>query len=153
VLVICTNTMHKVADEVQRDIRIPLLHIADATGEQIRAAGLKKVGLLGTKFTMEEDFCKGRFVKKHGLDVIVPDDHERRVVSRVIYDELCAGQVKPASKEKFCGIIQGLIAEGAEGIVLACTEIYLLINQDDVRVPVFDTTRIHAESAVRFALE
>jgi aspartate racemase len=153
VLVICTNTMHKVADEVQRDIRIPLLHIADATGEQIRAAGLKKVGLLGTKFTMEEDFCKGRFVKKHGLDVIVPDDHERRVVSRVIYDELCAGQVKPASKEKFCAIIQNLIARGAEGIVLACTEIYLLINQDDVRVPVFDTTRIHAESAVRFALE
>jgi len=145
--------MHKVADEVQRDIRIPLLHIADATAEQIRAAGLKKVGLLGTKFTMEEDFCKGRFAEKHGLEVIMPDANERETVNRIIYNELCIGQVKPSSKEKFCRIIQTLIAGGAEGIVLGCTEIYLLVSQDDVQVPVFDTTRIHAESAARFALE
>ena len=152
-LVICTNTMHKVADEVQRDIKIPLLHIADATGKQIRVAGLRKVGLLGTKFTMEEDFCKGRLAERHGLEAIVPDANQREAVNRIIYSELCVGQVKPSSKEKFCRIIQGLIAEGAEGIVLACTEIYLLIKQDDVEVPVFDTTRIHAESAARFALE
>jgi len=153
VLVICTNTMHKVADEVQKDIRIPLLHIADATAEQIRAAGLRKVGLLGTKFTMEEDFCKGRFTEKHGLEVIVPDDSERQIVNRIIYSELCVGQVKPSSKEKFCKIIRNLIARGAGGIVLGCTEIYLLVNQGDVQVPVFDTTRIHAESAARYALE
>lgn len=152
-LVICTNTMHKVADEVQRDIKIPLLHIADATGKQIRVAGLRKVGLLGTKFTMEEDFCKGRLAERHGLEVIVPDANQREAVNRIIYSELCVGQVKPSSKEKFCRIIQDLIAGGAEGIVLACTEIYLLIKQDDVEVPVFDTTRIHAESAARFALE
>lgn len=153
VLVVCTNTMHKVADEVQRDIRIPLLHIADATAEQIRAAGLKKVGLLGTKFTMEEDFCKKRFAEKHGLEVIIPDANGRETVNRIIYNELCIGQVKPSSKEKFCRIIQTLIAGGAEGIVLGCTEIYLLVSQDDVQVPVFDTTRIHAESAARLALE
>ena len=152
-LVICTNTMHKVADEVQKDIRIPLLHIADATAEQVRAAGLKKVGLLGTKFTMEEDFCKGRFVEKHGLEVIVPDDSERQIVNRIIYSELCVGQVKPSSKEEFCRIIRNLIAGGAGGIVLGCTEIYLLVNQGDVQVPAFDTTRILAESAARFALE
>lgn len=152
-LIICTNTMHKVADEVQSAVTIPLLHIADATAEQIRAAGLRKVGLLGTKFTMEEDFCKGRFVEKYGLEVIVPGDDERRIVNRIIYNELCAGQVKPSSKEKFCEIIRNLIARGVEGIVLGCTEIYLLVNQRDVQVPVFDTTRIHAESAARFALE
>jgi aspartate racemase len=153
VLVVCTNTMHKVADEVQKDIRIPLLHIADATAEQIRAAGLKKVGLLGTKFTMEEDFCKGRLAERHGLEVIIPHANEREVVNRIIYNELCIGQVELSSKEKFCGIIQNLVAGGAEGIVLGCTEIYLLVSQDDVQVPVFDTTRIHAESAARFALE
>lgn len=153
VLVICTNTMHKVADEVQRDIRIPLLHIADAAAEQVRAAGLKKVGLLGTKFTMQEEFCKGRLAERHGLEVIIPDANERETVNRIIYNELCVGQVKPSSKARFCGIIQDLVAAGAEGIVLGCTEIYLLISQDDVQVPAFDTTRIHAESAVRFALE
>ncbi len=152
-LVICTNTMHKVADEVQRAIKIPLVHIADATAEEVKATCLNKVGLLGTKFTMQEAFCKGRFVEKYGLKVIVPDNRERQTVNRIIYDELCAGQVKPSSKERFCRIIRNLIAEGAEGIVLGCTEIYLLVNQSDVQVPVFDTTRIHAEAAARFALE
>ncbi len=152
-LVICTNTMHKVADEVQKDIRIPLLHVADATAEAIKATGPKKLGLLGTRFTMEEDFCKARLVDKHGLEVVIPDRDERQIVDRTIYEELCTGEVKPSSKEKFCKIIRNLIARGAEGIVLGCTEIYLLVKQRDVEVPVFDTTRIHAESAARFALE
>ncbi len=152
-LVICTNTMHKVADEVQKDIRIPLLHVADATAEAIKATGPKKLGLLGTRLTMEEDFCKARLVDKHGLEVVIPDRDERQIVDRTIYEELCTGEVKPSSKEKFCKIIRNLIARGAEGIVLGCTEIYLLVKQRDVEVPVFDTTRIHAESAARFALE
>ena len=153
VLIICTNTMHKVADEVQGSIKIPLLHIADATAEEIKAAGLKKVGLLGTRFTMEEDFWKARLVQKHGLEVIIPDQDERQIVDRTIYRELCIGQVKPSSKENLCKIIRNLIARGAEGIVLGCTEIYLLLDQRDVQVPLFDTTRIHAESAARFVLE
>jgi aspartate racemase len=153
VLIICTNTMHKVADEVQRDVKIPLLHIADATAEAVKAAGLKKVGLLGTRFTMEEDFYQARLANQHGLEVIIPDENERQIVDRTIYRELCIGEVKPSSKENFCKIIQDLIARGAEGIVLGCTEIYLLVHQRDVGVPVFDTTRIHAESAARFALQ
>ncbi len=153
VLIICTNTMHKVADEVQRSIKIPLLHVADATAEEIKAAGLKKVGLLGTRFTMEDDFWKARLVRKHGLEVIIPDQDERHIIDRTIYGELCIGEAKPSSKEKFCKIIRNLIAGGAEGIVLGCTEIYLLVHQRDVQVPLFDTTRIHAESAARFALQ
>lgn len=153
VLIICTNTMHKVADEVQRDISIPLLHIADATAEEVKAVGLTTVGLLGTKFTMEDDFWKERLVKHSSLDVIVPDQTERHVVNRTIYGELCIGQVNPSSKETFRTIIRNLVAAGAQGIILGCTEIYLLLKQKDVQVPVFDTTRIHAESAARFALE
>lgn len=153
VLVICTNTMHKVADEVQRDIRIPLLHVADVTAEEVKAAGLTKVGLLGTKFTMEEDFWKGRLVEHYGLDVIIPDQSERQIVNRTVYDELCVGQVKPSSKATFRKIVRNLVAAGAQGIILGCTEIYLLLDQQDVQVPMFDTTRIHAESAARFALE
>ena len=152
-LVICTNTMHRVADEVQRDIKIPLLHIADATAEEVKATGLKKVGLLGTKFTMEEDFCKGRFVRKHGLEVIIPDEDEREIVNRTVYQELCVGRVEPSSRQKFRRVMENLVAKGAEGIILGCTEIYLLVEKQDVQVPVFDTTRIHAESAARFALE
>jgi aspartate racemase len=152
-LVICTNTMHRVADEVQRDIKIPLLHIADAAADAIKAAGLKKVGLLGTRFTMEEDFYRARLTGKQGLEVTIPDEDQRQIVDRTIYQELCTGEVKPSSKEKFREIIQNLINRGAKGIVLGCTEIYLLVDQREVRVPVFDTTRIHAESAARFALE
>jgi len=152
VLVICTNTMHKSADHVQNNVHIPLLHIADATAEQIKARGLKKVGLLGTKFTMEDDFYKGRLREKHGIQVIIPDKHERQIINQVIFDELCIGQVKQDSKEKFRRIMQNLAENGAEGIILGCTEICLLVGQQDATVPIFDTTKIHATSAGQFAL-
>jgi aspartate racemase len=149
----CTNTMHKVADEVQKHLRIPILHIADATAQTVKAVGLKKVGLLGTKFTMEEGFYKGRLVQKHNLEVIVPTAEAREVVHRVIYDELCIGEIKPSSKMKYLDIMGHLAEEGAEGIILGCTEIGLLIKEEDVRVPLFDTTRIHALAAVEYALQ
>lgn len=152
-LVICTNTMHKVANEVQNGIKVPLLHIADATAEEINATDIKKVGLLGTKVTMEESFYKGRLTAKHGLDAVVPDEDERHVISHVIYDELCRGEVTPSSREKFRKIMQNLVANGAEGIILSCTEIGLLVSQQDVQVPVFDTTTIHAKAAAQFALQ
>lgn len=152
VLVICTNTMHKSADQVQENVHVPLLHIADATAEQVKARGLMKVGLLGTKFTMEDNFYKGRMSDKHGIEVIVPDEHERQIINQVIFDELCIGQVKQASKEKFRTIMQNLAENGAEGIILGCTEICLLVDQQDAQVPVFDTTAIHATSAALFAL-
>jgi aspartate racemase len=152
-VILCTNTMHKVADEVQKHLRIPILHIADATAQTIKAAGLKRVGLLGTKFTMEEDFYKGRLVQKHNLEVIVPTAEAREVVHRVIYDELCIGETKPSSKRKYLDIMERLAKEGAEGIILGCTEIGLLIKKEDSRVPLFDTTEIHAIAAVEYALE
>jgi aspartate racemase len=153
VLIICTNTMHKVADQVQKNVAVPLLHIADATAEEIKARGLKTVGLLGTKFTMEQSFYKERLAAKHGLEVIVPEENERHIVDRVIYDELCCGQVAPSSKETFYTIMDNLVAHGAKGIILGCTEISLLVGQQDVQFPVFDTTKIHAEAAARFALQ
>jgi aspartate racemase len=152
VLVICTNTMHKSADYIQNNVHIPLLHIADATAEQIKATGLKKVGLLGTKFTMEDDFYKGRLRDKYGIEVIIPDEHERQIIDQVIYDELCIGLIKQDSKENFRMIMQNLAENGAEGIILGCTEICLLVGQQDATVPIFDTTKIHAISAGRFAL-
>lgn len=152
VLIICTNTMHKVADPVQKNVAIPLLHIADATAEDIQAKGLQKIGLLGTKFTMEQDFYTERLTDKHGLDVIIPGNDERNVINHVIYDELCRGQIKPSSKEQFCMIIQNLVANGAEGIILGCTEIGLLVHQQDVTVPLFDTAIIHAKAVARLAL-
>lgn len=152
VLLICTNTMHKVADEVQENVEIPLLNIADAAAEEIKARGLKKVGLLGTKFTMEDDFYKERLVKKHGLETIVPDGRERQIINHVVYNELCCGRVKRASKEKFRRIMQNLAENGAEGIILGCTEICLLVDQRDAEIPLFDTTTIHATSAAKFAL-
>lgn len=153
VLVICSNTMHKVADAVQKNVTIPLLHIADATAEEIITKQFRRVGLLGTKFTMEQDFYKERLTNKYGLEVIVPADDERDVINRVIYDELCSGQVKPSSKETCCRIMQNLVANAAEGMILGCTEIGLLVNQQDIHVPLFDTTKIHAKAAARFALE
>jgi aspartate racemase len=153
VLIICTNTMHKVADQVQKNVTVPLLHIADATAEEIKARGLKKVGLLGTKFTMEQSFYKDRLADKHGFEVIVPEEKERNIVDHVIYDELCCGEIKPLSKEMFCTIMENLVTNGAEGIILGCTEICLLIGQQDVQIPLFDTTKIHAEAAARFALQ
>jgi aspartate racemase len=151
-LIICTNTMHKMADEVEAAIGIPLLHIADATAEVIKSQGLTKIGLLGTKFTMEEDFYRGRLVEKHGLDVIIPDAEDREIVHRVIYDELVLGAIKSESREQYKQIIEKLIAAGAQGIILGCTEIGLLVKEEDSRVPLFDTTYIHAISAVEMAL-
>jgi aspartate racemase len=152
VLIICTNTMHKVADPVQKNVAIPLLHIADATAEDIQAEGLQRIGLLGTKFTMEQDFYTERLTNKHGLDAIIPADDERDVINHVIFDELCCGQAKPSSKKQFCTIIQHLVADGAEGIILGCTEIGLLVHQQDVTVPLFDTAIIHAKAVARLAL-
>ena len=151
-LIICTNTMHKMADEVQKSLGIPLLHIADATGEVVKAQGLRKVGLLGTKFTMEEDFYRGRLVQKHGLSVIIPDAADREIIHKVIYGELVLGRINPASKAEYVRIIENLVRQGAEGIILGCTEIGLLVKDEDSRVPLFDTTRIHALAAVKFAL-
>jgi aspartate racemase len=151
-VVICTNTMHKMADEVQRRINIPLLHIADATAERIKVHGLKKIGLLGTKFTMEEDFYRGRLIEKHDLEVIIPSEREREIVHRTIYDELVMGEVKPSSKEQYIAIMNNLAGNGAEGIILGCTEIGLLVGKKDIEGPVFDTTVIHAEVAVEYAL-
>jgi len=151
-IVLCTNTMHKVADEVEKQIQIPILHIADATAERIKTKRVKKVGLLGTQFTMEEDFYKNRLIEKHGLQIMIPTSEEREMVHRVIYDELCVGEIKPSSKMKYMDIIERLAKDGAEGIILACTEIGLLVKEKDSQVPLFDTTRIHAEAAVEYAL-
>ncbi|MBN2258794.1 MAG: aspartate/glutamate racemase family protein [Anaerolineaceae bacterium] len=151
-ILICTNTMHKMADEVQNSIHVPLLHLVDTTGEQIRKAGLKKVGLLGTKFTMEQDFYKGRLSDMFGLEVLIPDFEEREIIHHVIYQELCLGKINQASKEKFIRIITNLINNGAEGIILGCTEIPLLVKQKDIPVSIYDTTEIHARSAVNYAL-
>ncbi|MDO9109643.1 MAG: aspartate/glutamate racemase family protein [Desulfatirhabdiaceae bacterium] len=151
-IVLCTNTMHKVAEEIQAHINIPFLHIADATARQITDSGIKKVGLLGTRFTMEEDFYKSRLTEKFGLEVIIPDADAREVVHRVIYDELVVGKIRQDSRERYLYIIQQLVDGGAEGIILGCTEIGLLVHQGDCRVPLFDTTRIHAVAAVEYAL-
>ena len=151
-VLLCTNTMHKVADDIQASIQIPLLHIADATAEQIRAQGLTTVGLLGTRFTVEEDFYVGRLTQRHGLQVLIPNPDEREMIHRVIYDELCLGEIKAESKAKYLAAIDRLIDRGAQGIILGCTEIGLLIQADDCRVPVFDTTRLHAQAAVALAL-
>ena len=150
-LVLCTNTMHRVLDVIEPAIGIPVLHIADATARRIRAAGLTKVGLLATRFTMEQDFYRGR-LERNGLAVIVPDADERVEIHRVIYDELCLGAIRNASRETFRTIMANLVARGAEGLILGCTEIGLLVGADDTSVPVFDTARIHAEDAVDWAL-
>jgi len=151
-VVLCTNTMHKVADEIQAHINIPFLHIADATARRIKDSGIRKIGLLGTRFTMEEDFYKARLSQKYGLDVMIPIAPEREIVHRVIYDELVLGKIQQESREKYTEIIEGLVKDGAEGVILGCTEIGLLVHPEDCRVPLFDTTRIHAEAAVDFAL-
>ena len=152
-LLICTNTMHKMAEEVQANIEIPLLHIADAAAEAIKARGLHKVGLLGTRFTMEENFYRGRLAEKYGLEVLIPNDADRAIVHRVIYEELVLGKIVPASKVEYQRIIANLIQQGAEGIILGCTEIGLLVKDEDSRVPLFDTTSIHAQAAVEMALK
>ena len=150
-LLLCTNTMHKVADQVQEAVDIPLLHLADATAEAVRRAGLDSVGLLGTAFTMEQSFYRDRLAG-HGLRVLVPEEADRAFVHRVIYDELCVGVVRDSSREGYREVIGRLVAEGAQGVVLGCTEIELLITADDSPVPVFPTTRLHVEAAVERAL-
>jgi aspartate racemase len=152
-IVLCTNTMHKVAPEIESAAGVPLLHIADATARQVSVRGLKKIGLLGTRFTMEEDFYKGRLAQKYGLEVLVPGPADRETVHRVIYEELVVGRIEPSSRRQFVTIIEGLAGEGAEGVILGCTEIGLLVKDKDSPVPLFDTTRIHAEAAVDMALE
>jgi aspartate racemase len=151
-LVLCTNTMHRVADEVADAVGIPLLHIADATAEHIRAHGLTSVGLLGTRYTMEQGFYRGRLKEQHGLDVLIPDPDGRTVVHDVIYNELVLGRVEERSRAAYREIMGELVTRGADAIVLGCTEIGLLVGEGDAAVPLFDTTRIHAEKAVEAAL-
>ena len=151
-LLICTNTMHRMADAVEAAVSIPLLHIADPTAGRIRAAGLRRVGLLGTAFTMEQDFYKGRLRDRHGLEVIVPGEADRATVHRIIYDELVAGKIVPASRAACRDVIARLVADGAQAVILGCTEIMLLVTPEDSAVPLFDTTALHAEAAVAMAL-
>jgi amino-acid racemase len=151
-ILICTNTMHKMAEAVASAIAIPLLHIADPTAEKIRSVGINKVGLLGTAFTMEQGFYKGRLSKKYNLQVLVPEAEDRAIVHRVIYEELVAGKVIPASRAIYREVIARLIARGAEAVILGCTEIMLLVSDEDSAVPLFDTTTIHALAAVDRAL-
>jgi len=150
-LLICTNTMHKVASEIQEAIQIPLLHIADATAEIIVHEGIKSVGLLGTAFTMEQEFYKGRLIKNYGLKVLVPNEKDRQIVHNIIYRELCFGKIESDSKAEYLRIIDALAAQGAEAVILGCTEIGMLVNQADSKVRLFDTTAIHAEKAVEYA--
>jgi aspartate racemase len=150
-LLLCTNTMHKVADQVERAVDIPFLHLADATAAAVRAAAVSTVGLLGTGFTMEQDFYRDRLAT-HGLTVLVPEKVDRDVVHRVIYDELCVGIVDPASRQAFQQVMSRLVDHGAQGMILGCTEIELLVGAEDTSVPVFPTTRLHVEAAVDRAL-
>ena len=151
-LVLCTNTMHKVASSLEAAVNIPLLHIADPTAEAIKAAGIQKVGLLGTRFTMEQDFYRGRLAEKHGLEVLTPSPKDRAIVHDIIYQELCLGIIKPTSRAHYRRIMAQLKANGAQGIILGCTEITLLVDQTDAELPLFDTTRLHALYAAEWAL-
>jgi aspartate racemase len=152
VLLICTNTMHRMAPAVQAAVSVPLLHIADPTAEKIKVGGFRKVGLLGTAFTMEHEFYKGRLSEKHGLGVIVPGDEDRATVHRIIYDELVAGKVSRESRDAYRGVIARLVDAGAEAVILGCTEIMLLVRPEDSPVPIFDTTALHAEAAIDASL-
>jgi aspartate racemase len=151
-LLICTNTMHKMADDIEKNVGIPVMHIVDAAAECIKSEGIRKVGLLGTKFTMEQDFYKGRLYEKHGIEVIIPDEMERQKVHDIIYNELVLGIIQDSSRKIYLEIINNLVSKGAEGIVLGCTEIPLLVKQEDCNIRLFDTTTIHALAAVDKAL-
>lgn len=151
-IVICTNTMHKVVNDIQSKITIPLLHIADATAAQIKEKGINTVGLLGTRYTMEQDFYKSR-LEMNGIKVIVPSEEEREIINKVIYEELCLGKIQQNSRDYYKKVIQGLIESGAKGIILGCTEIGLLVKPEDSDVPLFDTAYIHAFEAVNMSLE
>ena len=152
-IVLCTNTMHKLADQIIANVNIPFLHIADATAEKIIASGIKRIGLLGTRFTMEHDFYKGRLINNFGLDVLIPEKTDCDIIHRVIYEELVLGKIVDASRTEYQRIMSDLLAKGAEGIILGCTEIELLIKDGDSSAPLFPTTRIHAIAAVEKALE
>lgn len=152
-LLICTNTMHKVAPQIEASLTIPILHIADATALELKSNSIARVGLLGTRFTMEQDFYKGRLSEQHGIEVLVPDEEDRSTVHEIIYNELCLGEVKPESKAAYVEIINKLHAQGAQAVILGCTEIALLVQQQDTHVPLYDTTEIHAMAAVNYALK
>ena len=151
-MLICTNTMHKLASQIEHYISIPLLHIADATAEYVKTKNMRSVGLLGTRFTMEEEFYKGRLVQTHGMDVIVPSKADRELVDRIIFKELCLGIVKEESRQQYLRIMDRMHQEGAEGIIEGCTEIVMLVQQQHTHIPLFDTTRIHGKKAVAYAL-
>jgi len=151
-LLICTNTMHKVAPQIQEAIKIPILHIADATAEVLLQNGIKTVGLLGTTFTMEQDFYKGRLGDKYGLEVLVPNKKDRQIVHKIIFQELCLGKIRADSKIKYLRSIDFLADQGAEAVILGCTEIGMLVNQSDTKIKLFDTTAIHAGKAVAYAI-
>lgn len=152
-LVLCTNTMHKIAPVIASATRIPLLHIADPTANAIKKAGYKRVALLGTRFTMEQDFYRGRLSQNHAIEVLVPEPNDREQVHRIIYDELCMGILKESSRQQYKEVIQRMASQGAEAVILGCTEISLLIGSKDVSVPLFDTTTLHAEAAANQALQ
>jgi len=151
-LLICTNTMHKVASQIESNINIPILHIADATAEVLIKDGIKKVGLLGTSFTMEQEFYKGRLKDKFNLDVLVPSAYDIKIIHDIIYNELCLGKIKVESKNEYLAIIHNLVNHGAEAIILGCTEISMLIKQEDTDIKLYDTTTIHAKKAVEYAI-
>ena len=151
-LVLCTNTMHKVAPAIESAVDLPLLHIADATGQAACQLGVQRVGLLGTRFTMEQDFYKARLTERHGLQVLVPTPAEREQVHRIIYEELCMGQIHASSREVYRQVIDGLVRAGAQAVILGCTEIGLLLDPQDSAVPLLDTTALHAQAAVQWAL-
>ncbi|WP_145559764.1 aspartate/glutamate racemase family protein [Yersinia bercovieri] len=153
VVVVCTNTMHKVADDIEAASGLPLLHIADATAAQIKQQGSNKIGLLGTRYTMEQDFYRGRLTEKHDIEVITPDSADREVINRIIYEELCLGVINDISRQAYRRIIGKLEQQGVQGIIFGCTEITLLVNAQDASVPVFDTTAIHAKAAAEYALK
>ena len=151
-LVICTNTMHKVAGDIEAAVHIPLLHIADPTAAEIKQAGFSTVGLLGTRFTMEQDFYRTRLQTKYGLQVLTPPSSDREIIHQIIYEELCLGKIEPKSRAEYRRIMANLKAQGAQAIILGCTEITLLVGQQDAEVPLFDTTRLHALKAAEWAL-
>ena len=153
IILICTNTMHKMFTQVEESVRIPVLHILDATADAIKSKGVNKVGLLGTKFTMEQEFYKERLMRVHEIAVIIPNPQDMEKVNKIIYEELCRGKIKESSKELLKKIIEKLVDEGAEGIVLGCTELPLLIKKEDSSVPIFDTCSLHAKKAVEISLE
>ncbi|WP_411705843.1 aspartate/glutamate racemase family protein [Edaphovirga cremea] len=152
-IVLCTNTMHKVADQIEQASGLPLLHIADATAKRIQAQGIRRVALLGTRFTMEQDFYRGRLQDKFGIDVVIPTEEDRETVHRIIYEELCLGVIRDESREAYRQVIRNLEQQGIEGVILGCTEIALLVGAEDASVPVFDTTEIHANAAAIWSLE